>query len=136
MDALGSVLPALVHGADVHDRIGAQALVSEAAPSDLLRLELVWADGAYAGTYARWLEAGRGWRVEIPRHPDRQAWRYGFAERPRRAFHVLPRRWAVERTFAWLGQSRRLSKDYECLPEVSEAMIHGAMSRSVLRRMA
>ncbi len=52
MDALGSVLPALVHVADVHDRIGAQALVSEAAPSDLPRLELVWADGAYAGTCA------------------------------------------------------------------------------------
>ncbi len=74
--------------------------------------------------------------MEIPRHPDRQAWRHGFAERPRRAFRVLPRRWIVERTFAWLGQSRRLSKDYERLPEVSEAMIHGAMARIMLRRVA
>jgi len=136
VDALGLVLLAHVHAADLHDRIGAQALVSRAAPADLPRMRLVWGDGAYAGTFARWLEAERGWRLEVPRHPDRQAWRYGFAERPRNAFRVLPRRWVVERTFAWLGQSRRLSKDYERLPEVSEAMIHGAMSRIMLRRVA
>jgi putative transposase len=48
---------------------------------------------------------------------------------------VLPRRWVVERTIAWLGQSRRLSRDYERLPEVSEAMIYGTMSRLMLRRL-
>jgi len=48
---------------------------------------------------------------------------------------VLPRRWVVERTFAWLGQSRRLSKDCERLPAVSEAMIYSAMSRLMLRRL-
>jgi putative transposase len=56
-------------------------------------------------------------------------------EKPR-SFRVLPRRWVVERTFAWLGLSRRFSKDYERLPETAEAMIYGAMSRLMLRRLA
>jgi putative transposase len=56
-------------------------------------------------------------------------------EKPR-GFRVLPRRWVVERTFAWLSQVRRLSKDYERLPRVAEAMIYGAMSRLMLRRLA
>ena len=50
-------------------------------------------------------------------------------------FLVLPRRWVVERTFAWLGQARRLAKDYERLPETGVAMIHWAMSRIMLRRL-
>ena len=58
----------------------------------------------------------RGWRVEVPQHPDRQLWRYGLEEKPR-GFQVLPRRWVIERTFAWLGQARRLAKDYERLPQ-------------------
>ena len=70
------------------------------------------------------------------RHPDRQLVRYGYEERPAHTFRVLPRRWVVERTFAWLGQSRRLSKDYERLLGTSEAMIYGAMSRLMLRRLA
>jgi transposase len=65
----------------------------------------------------------------VPRHPDRQLWRYGLEEKPR-GFGVLPRRWVVERTFAWLGQARRLAKDCERLPETAVvAMIYWAMSR-------
>ena len=67
--------------------------------------------------------------------PARQAWRYGLEKRPKHAFRALPRRWVVERTFAWLGQSRRLSKDYERLPAIGEATIYGAMSRLMLRRL-
>jgi Transposase DDE domain len=52
------------------------------------------------------------------------------------AFTVLPRRWVVERTIAWIGRYRRLSKEYEDLPENSEAMIYVAMSRPMLRRLA
>jgi putative transposase len=55
-------------------------------------------------------------------------------EKPR-GFLVLPRRWVVERTFAWLGHARRLAKDYERLPETGVAMIHWAMSRIMLRRL-
>ena len=77
-----------------HDRLGAQALISRTAPSDLPRLGLAWADGAYAGAFASWLEAWRGWRLEVPRHRDRHLWRYGLEERPR-GFRGLPRRWVV-----------------------------------------
>ena len=59
---------------------------------------------------------------EEPQHPDRQLWRYGLEEKPR-DFQVLPRRWVIERTFAWLGQARRLAKDYERLPETALALI-------------
>src|ERR671922_93090 len=93
-------------------------------------MALVWADQGYTG----------GWRLEVVRHPERQLWRYGLEERPKHAFCALPRRWAGalragERAVAWLGQSRRLSKDYERLPATSEAMIYGAMSRLMLRRL-
>jgi putative transposase len=73
--------------------------------------------------------------VEVPHHRDRQLWRYGLKEEPS-GFLVLPRRWVVERTLAWLGQARRLAKDYERLPESGVAMIHAAMSRIMLRRLA
>ena len=85
--------------------------------------------------FREWARDERGWRVEVPYHCDRQLWRYGLQEKPR-GFQVLPRRWVVERTFAWLSQARRLSKDYERLPETGEAMIYGAMSRIMLRRLA
>ncbi len=71
----------------------------------------------------------------MPRHRDRHLWRYGLEERPR-GFRVLPRRWVIERTFAWLSRSRRLARDYERLPETGEAMIHATMSRIMLRRIA
>ena len=73
--------------------------------------------------------------MEVPRHPDRQLWRYELEEKPR-GFRVLPCRWVVERTFSWLGQARRLAKDYERLPESAVAMIHAAMSRIMLGRLA
>lgn len=76
-----------------------------------------------------------GGRLEVPHHLDRQLWRYGLEEKPR-GFRVLPRRWVVERTFAWLGLARRLSKDYERLPGTAEAMIYGAMSRLMVCRLA
>ena len=86
---------------------------------------------------ARWLETEREWQLQVVRHRERQMWRYGPEEKPKHAERVLPRRWVVERTFTWLvGQSRRLSKGYERLPETSKAMIHAAMSRFMLWRPA
>lgn len=92
-------------------------------------------DGAFTGPYARWLADTRGWRIEIPRRRQRQAWRYGLDGRPK-GFQVIPRRWVVELTFAWLSRSRRLARDHERLPETGEAMIHAAMSHIMLPRVA
>ena len=135
VDAAGLVLLAHVHAADVPDRTGAKRLIETAPLNALPRLELLWADGAYTGSFARWLAEERGWRIERPHHRQRQAWRYGLEEKPK-GFQVIPRRWVVERTFAWLSRSRRLARDYERLPETGEAMIHAAMSRIMLRRVA
>jgi putative transposase len=135
VDALGLPLAVCVHAADLQDRAGAHLLVDAVAVDALPNLNVVWADQGYAGPLAAWLHEARGWRVEVVRHPERQRWRYGLEERPAHEFRVLPRRWVVERTFAWLGQARRLSKDYERLPATSEAMLYGAMSRLMLRRL-
>ena len=135
VDTGGLVLAARVHGADLPERDGGRLLLAEDLQRELPRMGLVWADGAYTGGFREWLEEERGWRMEVPRHPDRQLWRYGLEEKPR-GFRVLPRRWVVERTFAWLGLSRRFSKDYERLTATAEAMIYGAMSRLMLRRLA
>ena len=136
VDTLGLILLVCVHAADLPDRTGAQMLLSTTTQSLLPQLELVWADAAYAGTFAAQLEAERGRHLEVPRHPDRQLWRYGLKEKPKNAFRVLPRRWVIERTFAWLDQSRRLCRDYEWLPQTSETMIYAAMSRIMLKRLA
>ncbi len=88
------------------------------------RLRLIWADGGYAGQLIDWAREVGGWLLEIVPRPTEQ-----------RGFQVLPRRWVVERTFAWLGRCRRLSKDYEALPESSEARIQIAMIHLMLRRL-
>ena len=129
------MLLACVHAADLHDRDGARLLIETARQHELPRLELVWADQGYTGAFAHWLHETRGWYLQVVHYPERQLLRYGLEEKPKHTFRVLPRRWLVERTFAWLGQARRLSKDYERLPAVSEAMIYGAMSRLMLRRL-
>jgi putative transposase len=88
-------------------------------------LRLIWADGGYSGQVAELVKLTWGWTVEIVK---RAADSVGFT--------VLPRRWVVERTFAWFGRYRRLSKDYEQRTEVSEAMIHLAMIHLMLRRLS
>ncbi len=127
VDTNGLVLTVRVHSADLHDRRdGGRQLLAEDSRAELSRMELVWADGAYTTAgFSEWVKLELlGWRVEVPHHRERQLWCYGLEQKPR-GFKVLPRRrWVVERTFAWLSQVvRRLSKDYERLPEVAEAMI-------------
>jgi putative transposase len=127
VDVLGLLLVAVVHAASMQDRDGAKSVVEKLAHR-FLRLRLIWADGGYAGALGAWLARFR------PRHPlrlelvKRSATGCGFV--------VQPKRWIVERTFAWLGFHRRLSKDYEALPATSEAMIYIAMIRLMLARLA
>jgi len=89
------------------------------------RLQLVWADGGYAGRLIDWVRDKCGWVLAIIKRSDDV-----------KGFQVLPRRWVVERTFAWLGRYRRLSKDYEGCCESSEALILIAMIHLMLRRLA
>jgi hypothetical protein len=81
--------------------------------------------GAYAGKLVRWAKRIAGWTLELVHHPAQQ-----------HTFQVLPRRWVVERDFAWLGRQRRLSQDYEALAETSEAWIYTTMTGLMLRRLA
>jgi len=93
-----------------------------------LRIQLIWADGGYAGKLIQWvfsLRETNKLRLEIVKRSDAI-----------KGFYVLPRRWVVERTFGWLGRHRRLSKDYEYLPETSENMIRVAMIKLMVRRLA
>ena len=127
VDTLGLVLLVMVTAADVQDRDGARRLLSTLV-TKFRRLRVIWADGAYAGTLPSWVRGLRKWgkvRLEIVRKVKGQ-----------RGFAVVPWRWIVERTFAWLGRYRRLKSDYERLPATTEAIIHIAMIRLMVRRLA
>jgi putative transposase len=126
VDTLGLVLLVVVTAANIQDREGARQLLAGLA-RQFRRLRLLWADGAYAGPLEDWvrrLRKGGKRRREIVRKPKGQK---GFA--------VLPWRWIVERTFAWICQQRRLRCDYERLPETTAALIHIAMIRLMVRRL-
>jgi putative transposase len=134
------LLKVRVHPANETDAEGAKPLWREVAPR-LLRLGLMWIDGGYKRRFGEWVEAELGWRVEVVQHPEagvRYVWVGPGQEPPTlpRGFRVRKRRWVVERTFAWVGRNRRLSKDYEALPASEEAWIYAASSRLLLRRLA
>src|SRR5437763_1571237 len=115
-------LVAVIHAADVQDRDGAKWVPGKAKalfPS----LQLIWADGGYAGALVDGALTTCGWVLQTVLRP---AGVQGFV--------LLPRRRVVERTFAWLARYRRLSKDYEYLTSVSETMIVIAMIHVLARR--
>jgi putative transposase len=124
VDTLGLVLAVVVHAADIQDRDGAK-LVLTTLSGRFPRLALIWADGGYTGALLAWALVTGGWVIDLVKKP------LGI-----KTFAVLPKRWIVERTFAWLGRNRRLSKDYEGLPETSETWIRIAMIRVMLIRLA
>ena len=109
-----------------------------AAFATYTQLQRLWADMAYRSHALRlWLATDWGGGLEIVQRPRRWGRHPVDVEPPPMpAFTVLPRRWVVERTIAWMGRYRRLSREYEYLPESSEAMIYVAMSRLMLRRLA
>lgn len=125
VDVLGLIIAVVVHAADVQDRDGAELLFQKVKDDrQLSRLQLIWADGGYAGKAVAWLAQQCQWLIAIVKRSDDM-----------QGFVVLPRRWVVERTFGWLGRYRRLSKDYEYLVSSSEAMVYVAMIRLMLRRL-
>ena len=123
VDTQGLILGVRVHSAGVQDRDGAKTLL-QALKDRCVRLKRIWADGSYAGELIEWVKATLGWTLEIVSKPKDQ-----------KGFVVLPRRWVVERTYAWFGKYRRLSKEYEATAKSSETMIYIAMSHRMLRRL-
>ena len=127
-----------MHPADIHDRSGAPLLLAGLG-AEFPRIALIWADTAYQGLKA-WLAEALGWRLTISKHwwtGLRGMWLAPGQPPPEipRGFHVLKRRWVVERTFAWIGRYRRMSKEYDYLPESSEAWIYAARGRLLLKRL-
>ena len=132
VDSLGLVLLAMVTTAGVQDAIGAQDVlqalfdrIKHSKYSRWCRLKLIWADGGYRGQLIQWVKNSLGWTLEIVKKLEGQV-----------GFQVLPKRWIIERTFAWLTRNRRLARDYERLPETSQAFIYVAMIRLMTKRLA
>jgi len=140
VDTQGLGLKAKVHTADVMDRDGVALLLPPAETKEQFPpVSPVWLDAGYNGKDKgqEGIEKELGWTTQRVRPPPRRVIVAADIEpAPRPAFTVLPRRWAVERSFAWLGQSRRLSKESERLCENSEALIYATMSRLMVRRLA
>ncbi len=152
VDTEGFVLEARVHNAKVPDEDGSRLLLKQVRER-FPHLSHLWVDAGYQGRGRTWAEEVWGVSVEVVRKPPKpvpeevaKAWAREWAKEgqevdwqrilPQRGFKVLPRRWVVERTFSWLGQNRRMSKDYERLPQSSEAFIYAAMMRLMVRRLA
>jgi putative transposase len=158
VDTQSLVLKARVHSAKVQDREGIKLLLEPAQDRLPQRLSHLWMDAGYTGEGkgkgAEWVERMLGWTAQIVRYPPKIApekvmrrWVREWAKEgvvigpeklslaPRR-FGDLPRRWVVERTFSWLGQNRRMSKDYERLATTSEVFVYVAMTRLMVRRLA
>ena len=126
-DTLGLLIKIVVTAGNVQDRDGAKLLLEKLTDEEDIRkrLKLIWADGSYRGALVTWVAERFGWKLEIVEKPKDQI-----------GFQLLPKRWIVERTFAWLVRQRRLARDYERLPETSEAFIYVAMIRLMLRKLA
>ena len=120
---MGLILGLVVHAANVQDRDGAKQVLGQLTRG-FPRLKQIWADGGYSGKLVDWAMNLGEWVLEIVK---RNAELHHF--------EVLPKRWIVERTFAWLGRHRRLSKDYETLLNSSEATVYLAMINVMIHRL-
>jgi transposase len=157
VDTQGLVLEVRVHSAKVMDRDGIKLLLDPSSADRLPRLSHLWLDAGYNGQDkgADWVQKMMGWTAEIVRHPPKlvpeevmKKWvreltkegvqldREKMQEEPKGPRAFLPKRWIVERTFSWLGQNRRMSKDYERLCSSAEAFVYAAMIRLMVRRLA
>ena len=123
VDTLGLLLVVLVTAASVQDRDAARPLLRQLRARSH-RIRLAWADGAYAGKLVRWAKTTLTLTLQIVKRTDDMT-----------GFVVLPRRWVVERTLAWITNHRRCARDYERLPQHHEAMVRWAMIRITSRRL-
>jgi putative transposase len=125
VDTLGLVWMAVVQGADLQDHVGAAFVIARLQKA-CTRLKVIFADSAYGRAgLPEWVRETFGWTLQTVLRPVRAA-----------GFVVLPKRWIVERTFAWISRYRRHSKDYERNSETSEAFIDIAMINLMSRRLA
>src|SRR5918999_1277866 len=120
VDTEGLVIGVAIHEANIADRDGAKLLV-EKVGDQLPRMEKLWADRGYNGKIGEWIKERLGWTLEIVKPPRRWV-RVPANEEPPpypAGFIVLPRRWVIERTIAWIMRNRRMSRDYEFLSETT-----------------
>jgi putative transposase len=122
VDSQGMVLGVHITSADVRDEYGGMFLLQKVA-ADYPRLEVIWVDGAYEGLFAAYAWQLHGIRVQMT------------VQQKLRQYAITSKRWVVERTFAWLGRYRRLSKDYEYLCQTSENWIYLAMTSLLVKRL-
>ncbi len=126
VDTMGNLLKVLSHAANIGERAGGQQLLLNVPEQLWQRLEKILADGGYEGAdFQDWVQDTFDVQFEIVLRPTGQ-----------KGFVVVPMRWVVERTFAWLGRYRRLSKDYERLTDFSEGMVYLASISRLLKRLA
>lgn len=128
VDTLGLLMAVRVVAANVPEREGAKQLLHQVHQERqrVSRLVLIWVDGGFSGKeFGQWVMDTFRWILAVVLRPD------GV-----KGFVLLPKRWTVERTYGWLHWCRRLNLDYERLPASSEAFIHIAMIRLMLRRLA
>jgi putative transposase len=121
VDTDGNLLACVVHSAGIQDRVGARAVLMRLF-CRVDTIETVYADGGYTGKLVGWAKEMFGFLLQIVKRSDQKG------------FVVLPKRWVVERSFAWMNWPRRLSKDFEINPKSSETMIHIANVHRLLRR--
>jgi putative transposase len=123
---MGLLIAVVVTAANVDDARAAQEVFAQVCGRDFLRLRVVFADGKYHNyEFYGWMRLHRRpYRLEVVSRPKGET-----------KFKPLPVRWVVERTFAWLGRYRRLSKDYEHTPESSEAVVEMAAVHHLLQRL-
>ena len=136
MDTQGFLLQAYVTSAKVSDKEGCKLLLKSRR---LRKIKKLWVDGGYQGEDLRTIAMKHGKDLEVvKRPPGRQRvfddeWNVGWVP-VEQGFKLLPRRWVVERTFAWIGKYRRMSKDYEYHTKTSEAMIFLCMTKTMISR--
>ncbi|HEY3857220.1 MAG TPA: IS5 family transposase [Verrucomicrobiae bacterium] len=124
VDTIGLILLVMVLPANIQDRDGARQLLrAYFAGGTRRRVRHIWADGGYAGALLEWSRKLWHCTIKIVKRSDLHV------------FKVLPRRWVVERTFGWLGRSRRLNRDYERQAKTGEIMVYMAMIRLMLARL-